>query len=194
MKVDVYTLTGQKMTWHAATQPVGSALRIAPGFAAHATEVAPGLSVRIEAHYSADEGRYLITRCDISAEGTEIVHRSLRQISIETIMRAATPHCIALSLDDGPPNMTAHDLTTTGGRILPEWLAEAVAKRGNRAERMEATELLYGIAALSGNPPVRAIADELGIPQRTAADWVKKARAEGRLEGMSYIVGRQADG
>lgn len=190
----MYTLSGQKMTWRAATEPVGSALRIAPAFTAHATEVAPGLSVRIEAHYSPDEGRYLINRCDISAEGTEIVHRSLRQISIETIMRAATPHCIALSLDDGPPNMTAHDLTNTGGRILPDWLAEAVARRGNRAERMEATELLYGVAALSGNPPVRAIADELRIPQRTAADWVKKARSEGRLEGMSYIVGRQADG
>jgi len=32
------------------------------------------------------------------------------------------------------------------------------------------------------------------VPHRTASDWVKKARAAGRLEGMSYIVGRQADG
>ena len=55
-------------------------------------------------------------------------------------------------------------------------------------------ELLYGIAALSGNPPVQAIQQELGIPHRTASDWTKKARAEGRLAGMSYIVGRQADG
>ena len=80
------------------------------------------------------------------------------------------------------------------GRILPAWLAEQVVTRGNRDERMEAIELLYGIAALSGNPPVRAIQQELGIPHRTASDWTKKARAEGRLAGMSYIVGRQADG
>ena len=194
VKVDVYTLNGEKMTWRAATQPVGSALRIAPGFTARAVDVAPGMNAHLEAHYSAEEGRYLITRFELSTDGGEITHRALRLVSIETIMRAATPHCIALSLDDGPPNMSAHELTTTEGRILPAWLAEQVVKRGNRDERMEAIEVLYGIAALSGNPPVQAIQQELGVPHRTASDWTKKARAEGRLAGMSYIVGRQADG
>lgn len=194
VKVDVYTLNGEKMTWRAATQPVGTALRIAPGFTARAFDVAPGLDAQLEANYSADEGRYLITKFELVADGGEITHRALRLVSIESIMRAAAPHCIALSLDDGPPNMTAHELTTTEGRILPAWLAAQVVARGNRDERMEAIELLYGIAALSGNPPVQAIQQELGIPHRTASDWTKKARAEGRLAGMSYIVGRQADG
>lgn len=49
-------------------------------------------------------------------------------------------------------------------------------------------------AALAGLPPVKAVQVELGVPHRTAADWIYKARAAGRLEGMSYTPGRQADG
>lgn len=31
-------------------------------------------------------------------------------------------------------------------------------------------------------------------PYRTAQDWITRARAAGRLDGMNYAVGRQADG
>lgn len=59
---------------------------------------------------------------------------------------------------------------------------------------MDVIEILYGTAALAGMPPVKVVQAELGVPHRTASDWIKKARTAGRLEGMSYIVGRQADG
>jgi hypothetical protein len=63
-----------------------------------------------------------------------------------------------------------------------------------KAERMDVIEILYGAAALSGLPPVKAVQVELNVPHRTASDWIKKARDAGRLKGMSYSVGRQADG
>jgi hypothetical protein len=59
---------------------------------------------------------------------------------------------------------------------------------------MEAIELLYGIAAPSGNPARSGDPQELDILTGPRPTGQKKARAEGRLAGMSYIVGRQADG
>jgi transposase len=59
---------------------------------------------------------------------------------------------------------------------------------------MDLVELIYSAAALSGQPPTKAVQAELNVPYRTAADWISKARTTGRLEGMSYIAGRQADG
>ena len=68
------------------------------------------------------------------------------------------------------------------------------AEKARFIARMDVIEILYGTAALAGMPPVKAVQAELGVPHRTASDWIKKARTAGRLEGMSYIVGRQADG
>src|SRR5690606_713164 len=61
VKVDVNNLDGKTMTWHSATQPVGSALRIAPGFVASTTDEDTGVETTIEAHYNAGEGRYIVT-------------------------------------------------------------------------------------------------------------------------------------
>lgn len=69
-----------------------------------------------------------------------------------------------------------------------------MTQRGVKDERWDAIEILYGTAALSNTPPVKLISLELGIPERTASDWVKKARTAGRLVGMTSNVGRPAHG
>lgn len=128
----------------------------------------------------------------------EVNNRTLREVPIQAVMQAAAPQCIALTLDaedDAAATwLTAAELSSTEGRIIPTWLAADVAKRGSKQERMEVIEILYGTAALAGLPPVKAVQTELDVPHRTASDWIKKARAAGRLDGMTYIVGRQADG
>ena len=200
VKVDVKTLDGQHMSWQHATTPVGSALRIAPSFVATAVDENAGLETAVEAHYVAEHGRYIVTAVTNRATrpDTEVNNLALRQVPIQAIVQGAAVQCIALTLDDeADPTArwtTVSALSSAEGRIIPAWLAEQVVKRGNKAERMEAIEILYGSAALAGLPPVKAVQYELGVPHRTASDWIKKARAEGRLEGMSYIVGRQADG
>lgn len=73
-------------------------------------------------------------------------------------------------------------------------MAAAAVKRGTKDKRWEVVEIVYGAAALSGIPPVKALQNELNIPHRTASDWINKARTLGRLDGMTYTVGRQADG
>ncbi|GAA1979114.1 hypothetical protein [Microbacterium pumilum] len=200
MKVDVSTLDGKPITWRDATTAVGSALRIAPAFVAQTDDAGSGLRTIITAEYQSSEGRYIVIRVvnEATRTGAEVNNIALRQIPIQSILQAAAPKCIALTLDDESDTtakwMTAAELSSTEGRIIPHWLAEQVVKRGSKSERMDVVELLYGTAALSGLPPVKAVQNELEVPHRTASDWIKKARAEGRLEGMSYIVGRQADG
>ncbi len=200
VKVDVRTLDGKKMTDAAATHAVGSALRIAPGFIASAVDDVSGVETTLRANYLAAEGRYFVSEVNNRAvrADVEINNIALRQVAVQQILQAATPHCITITLDENDdPSATwipLSQLTTVEGKVIPPWMAEQVTRRGSSDERMDVIELLYGAAALSGQPPVKAIQLELGVPHRTASDWVKKARAAGRLDGMSYIVGRQADG
>lgn len=49
VKVDVKTMDGKKMTPQAATEPVGSALRIAPGFTATMVDDDAGIETTLEA-------------------------------------------------------------------------------------------------------------------------------------------------
>ncbi|WP_337458554.1 hypothetical protein [Microbacterium sp. KHB019] len=196
MKVDVKNLDGKPMTWRSATEPVGSALRIAPAFVASTTDEETGVETTIEARYSTDEGRYIVTTIINRATRDDFDQQALRRTASVAILQAAIPHCIAVRLADDPDAgwTSIADLTSTEGRIIPPWMAAAAVKRGTKDDRMEVVEIVYGAAALSGNPPVRALQVELDIPHRTASDWIKKARAQGRLDGMTYNVGRQADG
>ncbi|WES66032.1 hypothetical protein P0L94_08135 [Microbacter sp. GSS18] len=195
MKLDVTTPDGSPMSADAASQPVGSALRIAPAFIATATDDDTGIETTIEARYSANEGRYIVTTIINRATRDDFDQAALRRTAPQTILQSAIPHCIALQLEDDPDAawITVADLTATEGRIIPEWMAAAVVKRTAKHERMDAIEILYGTAALAGLPPVKAVQVELNVPHRTASDWIKKARDAGRLEGMSYLVGRQAE-
>ena len=84
--------------------------------------------------------------------------------------------------------------SATDGKIIPAWLSGAVVKRGVKDERWEVIEILYGSAALADLPPVKLIALELEVPERTASDWIQKARAAGWLVGMTSNVGRPAGG
>lgn len=130
--------------------------------------------------------------------GVELNSVGLRQVGIHQILQAATPRCIALTLDDKDDPaarwLTLAELTTGDGRIVPPWMVTEVTRHGASEQRMTVVQLLYGASALAGQPPVKTIQLELGVPHRTASDWVKKARAAGHLEGFSYLVGRQADG
>lgn len=186
------TTDGQQMSGHAATQPVGAALRIAPGFVATASDDDSGVETTIEAHYNPHRGRYIIKTILNRAIAEDFDEDRLRHTAPQAILQAAIPHCITVRLDDTPdtPWVTVADLTTNEGRIIPKWMADAVVKRGMKDERWDVIEILYGTSALSDTPPVKLIALELAIPERTASDWIKKARNAGRLVGLTSNVGR----
>ncbi|MET0829074.1 MAG: hypothetical protein ABWY26_06105 [Microbacterium sp.] len=200
MKVDVKTLDGQKVTWRAATQPVGSALRIAPAFVATTTDAALGVETSVTALYLRAEGRYVIKGVTNTAtrEDVELNYPTVAKVGMQAIVQSAAPRCIFLTLeDDDDPRAkwrSIEQLTTAGGRILPPMVAAEVVRRGGSEARMDVIELLYGSAALAGLPPAQLIQKELGIPHRTASQWIIDARRAGRLEGMNYNAGRPASG
>ncbi|MEV4775986.1 hypothetical protein LTA6_001870 [Microbacterium sp. LTA6] len=190
------TLDGKTMSTQDATEPVGSALRIAPAFVATVIDDTTSVETTIEAHYLAERGRYVITTILNRAVSAEFNEDRLKHSAPQAILQVAIPHCVALQLDDSPDAKwtTVADLTTAEGRIIPPWLAQAVVKRGMKDERWEVVEILYGTAALADLPPVKLIAVELDVPERTASDWIQKARAAGWLVGMTSNVGRPAGG
>ncbi|WP_228480921.1 hypothetical protein [Microbacterium luteum] len=200
MKVDVKTLDGQEVTWRAATEPVGSALRIAPAFIATASDAALGVKTAVTARYVRGEGRYLIKVVTNTAvrDDVEVNYPTVAKVGMQAIVQMAAPRCIFLTLEDeDDPKarwLSVDQLTTSGGRILPPMLAAEVVKRGAGEARMEVVELLYGSAALAGLPPAKLLQQELGIPHRTASQWIIDARKAGRLEGMKYNAGRPAGG
>ncbi|WP_434812290.1 hypothetical protein [Microbacterium sp. bgisy189] len=191
MKVDVKTTDGKKMTRTAATEPVGTALRIAPGFSATTTDEAAGIETTLDAIYNPEQGRYIVTTIVNRGIRPGFDEVALRHTAPQAILQAAIPHCIAVHLEHGWT--TIAELSATDGRIIPEWLATAVSKRGTKTERMEVIQILYGASALAGLPPTKTVQLELGIPHRTASDWISKARTAGYLKGMSYTPGRQPD-
>ncbi|WP_396655643.1 hypothetical protein [Microbacterium sp.] len=196
MKVDVKTPAGTTMTSQDATEPVGAALRIAPAFVATAADDAAGIETTIEAHYSAERGRYVITTIVNRAIAPDFREERLKHTALQGLLQAAIPHCVSLQLDDSDDAAwtTIADLTSTEGRIIPPWMAQAVVKRGMKDERWAVIEILYGTAALADLPPVKLISVELDVPERTASDWIQKARAAGWLAGMTSNVGRPANG
>jgi len=192
VRIDVTTLDGTPMSADAATEPVGSALRIAEAFIATTTNDETGIETTLEAHYSPDEGQYVVTTLVSRAIRPDFDRRALRHIAAQAIVQAAVPHCIAVRMDSSGEGdwTTIADLTAGEGRIVPEWMAAAVVKRGMKEARMEVIEILYGAAALADLPPTKAVQVELDVPHRTASDWIAKARAAGRLKGMNYTQGR----
>lgn len=185
------TTDGKKMTQKAATEPIGTALRIAPGFTVTAIDEATGIESTLEAVYHPEQGRYVVKTIVSRAIRDDFDETALKYTATAAILQAAIPHCIAVHLEHGW--ITIAELSLTDERLIPEWLAASVAKRGTKTERMEVIQMIYGAAALAGLPPTKAVQLELGIPHRTASDWIGKARTAGYLKGMSYTPGRQAD-
>lgn len=191
VKVDVKTLDGKKMTPKAATEPVGTALRVAPGFIAVTVDEDSGIETTLEATYDPEEGRYIVQTIVTRGIRKGFDEVAIRHTAPQAIVQAAVPHCVTVRLEHGW--FSVADLTSTEGRIIPQWLAAEVVKRGSKADRMEVIQILYGASALAGTPPTRFVQHELGVPHRTASDWIGKARAAGYLKGMNYTPGRQAD-
>lgn len=192
------TLEGNAVTWQTATQPVGSALRIAPAFVATTVNAGLGVQTSVTVHYVPDEGRYVIKGVTNIAvrDDVEVNYPTVAKVGMQAIVQVAAVRCMFLTLEEeSDPNavwLSVDELTTADGRILPPLVAAKVKKRGGGALRMEVVELLYGSAALAGLPPAKRIQHELGIPHRTASQWIIDARKAGRLDGMNYNAGRPA--
>lgn len=190
------TPDGEPMSGTAATHPIGTALRIAPGFVATSRDDT-GLETTLDVHYDPEQGRYRIRTAVSSStrNDTDVSSVTLRQIPVPAILEAGARESVSVTFDD-PDDPAARwhtiaELLRNEGRILPPALAAQVAGGGNTDQRMDIITILYTAAALAGTPPVRTIQQELDVPYRTAEDWISRARRAGRLGGITYLTDRQ---
>src|SRR4051794_14045192 len=102
VKVDVTTLEGTPVASQDATQPVGSALRIAPAFIATTVDADLGVSTAVTARYVPSEGRYVIKGVTNIAIGddVELNYPTVAKVGMQAIVQSAAPRCIFLTLDD----------------------------------------------------------------------------------------------
>jgi hypothetical protein len=94
----------------------------------------------------------------------------------------------------GGNHALAENATTQRTTATVVRAASLAAKAGPTPDTLELVQLIYGVAALAAQPPMRAVVSELGVPERTATHWITKARQAGLLNGITYAVGRQPDG
>lgn len=200
---------GGTSTWHDATTPIGTALRIVPRFHVTAEDDHTRVGTTLDVEYGPAEGRYLVrTATTWSLSGAEITANELRQVRVAEIAQLASPRCVAFTLDGDDTAgelITAADVSASGS-LLPEWLSRTItstlsstattaqARAELREARLDAVQLVYGVAALTGQPPAKAIERELGMQPRTATHWISQARRAGRLDGLGYAVGRPHHG
>ncbi|HWT33586.1 MAG TPA: hypothetical protein VN107_07460 [Microbacterium sp.] len=208
MKIDVRTPEGNPVSWQDATHPIGTALRIVPRFTVDAEDDHTGLGNTLDVEYDPAEGRFVIRQAAVrSLTGAEITGTELRQVRLAEIVQQASPHCVAFALDDDSNGaITAADVAASDQRLLPQWLTDSLAalpegrnlpepaRTEAREARLDAIQLVYGVAALTGQPPAKAIERELRVAPRTAAHWIHLARKAGRLEGLGYAAGRPPRG
>ncbi|WP_218852831.1 hypothetical protein [Microbacterium immunditiarum] len=190
------TLDGKPVTWRHATVPIGAALQIVPAFVATATEQDIEVDATVEAHYRPEAGRYLVSAVTARAVNPDgnVTSNVLRTVRVGEVLTAAVPRCITVEHEFFAHRATVDQLTTAEGRLIPEDFAAQARKAGPKPDTLELVQLIYSVAALAGVMPIKAVQDELGITNRTAVYWTTRARAAGLLDGITFPVGRKADG
>lgn len=142
--------------------------------------------IGIEASYSEAHGHYRLEHLSVTApEDEEVTGVLLREVAPQRIMRWALAQAIKYTNDDdGTPYISrwARDYLTPqlGGsdnvKMLP-------AEGGPTVENIKAVAEVYRIAEVIRDAPAKAVADVMGLQQRTATNWINRARAEGFLHG-----------
>ena len=103
----------------------------------------------------------------------------LRQVRVAEIVRVGASGGIFVSLDvDGPPASLQDWYGTKGEPRYSEGkFGEFLIRQGPTPAVLPLVALTYMIAIVSGQPPAKSVERNFGIPSRTAANWISKAKA-----------------
>lgn len=151
-----------------------------------------GVTVEIEPAYDVMRRRVIARSVHVRAvDGSEVTSTSLHSVRLKEVLRLATLEGIRVNEADWPDLYfgPSHPIPLT-----PEDAADLRA-RGPVRETIESVALLYRIAEIAGDAPVRAVQNAFNIPRGTAASWVVRARAAGYLEEpLLFTDGEPRDG
>lgn len=173
-KWDTGRMTSVKMT--SDPLDLGDNLWVAESFCATTSIQGSEATVEIDVVFSDEAGRYLVDRVSAHrgpAPTEEITGALLREIRVQEIIQQSALGVVWFS--DPRRGMISSQwgltfmrrVSTVDGRAQPEHVTTAAR--------------IYRIATIVGLPPLRTVAEKLGISQSTATRLISKAREAGQV-------------
>jgi len=141
------------------------------------------LRVEIEPMYDATRRRVIARSVRVAAgDGEEVTSTALHSVRLKELLRRIATDAIRISATAGESDDWSGIYLHPASRLpLTEQKAAELRSLGPSRETVEAVALIYRIAEITGDAPVRAVQAAFGIPRGTAASWVVRARAAGYL-------------
>ena len=127
------------------------------------------------------ESRYVCTSMTLKQRkgGPPVTSQGLRTIPVASLIRPIVQGKVWLLHEESPsPGVIIREPGSAAD------LPNAKRRRRQPGEDVHAAAVVYAVAAITGQPPTKAVSDELGIPLGTARRLVAQALAAGyRLPG-----------
>lgn len=140
----------------------------------------PIVHLHLRFHFS--EARYVAEF--VGLQGPDVSSVDLRGIRVAELIRVGAAGGIFLNGEDDSPPASLREIYGYEGE--PRWSAEGMAElstsRGPSEKLLAEVALSYQIAQISSQPPAKAVERQFGLPARTAARWISKAKALGLLD------------
>lgn len=159
----------------------------------------PGLG-RVYAHCDEIDGRIRVTQLFIDGDGEPLQAGALRRLplgvveaEVTEIEEVADRHDVPFNGDTLDLGAIARDFYAAGDRIAEKLrqlagrteeevvFTLAAPDSGLTDEFLSDVGRAYRLAVRRGQSPALAIADQAGVPQRTAQSWIYKARKRGLM-------------
>jgi len=124
------------------------------------------------------EWRYVCTSMTLKQRkgGPPVTSQGLRAIPMASLIRPIVQGKVWLLHEESPsPGVITREPGSSAD------LPNAKRRRRRPGEDVHAAAVVYAVAAITGQPPTKAVADELGIPLGTARRLVAQALASGYL-------------
>lgn len=105
----------------------------------------------------------------------------LRQVRVGEIARVGVSGGVFVQMNDGEPAQSL--LSWFGPEGEPQYAAgeigDVIRNSGPVDRNLQLVAQSYMIAQLSSQPPAKAVERQFGLPPRTAANWIAKAKSSG---------------
>ncbi len=132
-------------------------------------------NIHLRLTFSADERRYQASFVGLATE--DITSTKLREVKVAESIRIGASFGIFFPLVKGlPANSLAYWVGPGGSFDLN---LEDQSDGLDADETLELVALCYEIAELSSQHPAKAVQQQFGLSQRTAARWISRAKARG---------------
>lgn len=136
--------------------------------------------IDIQLRFNLSESRYVA--CFVGVSGSDVSSASLREIRVGEAIRMVAAAGIFAKMDRDDPPASIRDWWGDGEyNIVGSQMGELVRRDGPVEWVLRQLSLVYNIALISSQPPAKAVEKGFGLPTRTAARWIAKARELGLL-------------